>query len=395
MSATPVPVKWGIPLLDVAEDSYGALVRLVYSAGLDRLKWSEVLADLSSLIGRSWIALHGHDISRNVNLGFLTHNYAPEHHSSYLQHFADRNPWNNRAARVPVGAVIPSRQLLDPGVLRRTEFYNDWIRPQEDIGTGAGVTLFRDHARFLRLSCNIRFRDLESIEARLLGLLEAIGPHLQASFQLSRRLAGARVGQHYQDALQLIPEAILLLDHTGRITFANARAERLLRGPNAVATADRRIALPDRSAQQALERTLAAILQGTVGPGAPIRFHAGMSPLVAELFPFISEAAPIRPPLLLLLDGLPIAMLILRRPTSPLGNGLQVAAARHGWSPTETALCGHLLAGGSIRSFAEHRGVSIHTVRNQMRSVLEKAGVRRQSALVALVASLGRSPELD
>ncbi|HEV2515241.1 MAG TPA: PAS domain-containing protein [Devosia sp.] len=376
-------------MLDIAEENYGALIHRVYSAGLDRDRWSEVLSDLSTLIGRSWIALHGHDMARNVNLGFLTHNYSPDHHASYLQHFAARNPWNTRAARVPVGSVIHSQILLEPGVLKRTEFYNDWIRPQEDIGTGAGVTLFRDRERFLRLSCNIRFRDLEHMEARLLGLLKAVGPHVQASFQLSRRLAGARIGQHYQDALQLVPEAVLLLDSTGRITFANAAAEQLLENTTAVATADGRLALPDQSAQQAIEAALAAITRRTVGPGAPITIRTGTTPLVAELFPFVSDETPVEPPLLLLLDGLPTAIMLLRRSTSPLGDALAGAAERFGWSPAETALCQHLLEGGSVRSFSERRSVSFHTARNQMRSVLEKAGVQRQSALVALVASLG------
>ncbi len=375
-------------MLDIAEDSYGMLVRRAYSAGLDHAKWSEFLADLSNLIGRSWIALHGHDMRRNVNIGFLTHNYSSDHHASYLQHFAGRNPWNARAARVPVGAVIHSQLLLEPGMLKRTEFYNDWIRPQEDIGTGAGVTLFRDRERFLRLSCNIRFRDLDSMEARLLGLLEAIGPHVQASFQLSRRLAGARVGQHYQDALQLVPEATLLLDPTGRITFANAAAERLLESTRAISTADGRFALLDPPAQQTLEATLAAITEGRTGAGLPITIRTDAAPLVAELFPFVSGEAPVKPPLLVLLEGLPTAILMLRRLTSPLGDALQSAAERYGWTPAETALCGHLFDGGSVRSFSEQRGVSVHTARNQMRGVLEKAGVQRQSALVALVAGL-------
>lgn len=378
-------------MLDVAEERYGALVRRVYSAGLDRARWSDFLADLSKLIGRSWLALHGHDTRRNVNLGFLTHNYSPDHHASYLQHFAGRNPWNARAARVPVGAVIHSQILLEPGVLKRTEFYNDWIRPQEDIGTGAGVTLFRDRERFLRLSCNVRFRDLESMEARLLGLLEAIGPHIQASFQLSRRLAGARVGPHYQDALQLVPDPILLLDHTGRVTLANSAAERLMQHTKGFAVgADRRLVLSDQSAQQAIDAALTSIAAGTANPAAAITVQTGAAPLVAELFPFVSGEAPVRPPLVLLLDGLPTAILMLRRSTTPLRDALAIAAERHGWSPTETALCRHLLDGGSVRSFSERRGVSFHTARNQMRSVLEKAGVQRQSALVALVAGLAQ-----
>lgn len=376
-------------MTDVTDESFGTLVRHAYAAGLDRARWSDFLAELSGLIGHSYIALHSHDISRNTNIGFLTHNYSQAHHASYLQHFASQNPWNPQVARMPVGKVVHSRTLLAPEVLKRTEFYNDWIRPQEDIGTGAGVTLYRDRDRFLRLSCNIRFRDLEAMEQRLLLLLEAIGPHVRASFELSRRLAGARIGRHYQDALQRLPEAVMLIDHAGRVCVTNAAAERLLgAGAGLSLGGDQRLGFADGTTQHAFEAALAAIVHGPVRPSGPISLRAATPGLEAELFPFVPDEAAVRPPLLLLLDDLPAAILTLRQPAAE--GPLAAAARRFGWSPAEAALCRHLLEGGSVRSFSEQRGVSVHTARNQMRGVLEKAGVQRQSALVALVASLDR-----
>ncbi len=374
---------------DVTDESFGALVRHAYAAGLDRNRWSAFLAELSDLLGHSWIALHAHDLSRDANIGFLTHNYSPAHHASYLQHFGTRNPWNPEVARVPVGKVVHSTALLAPEVLKRTEFYNDWIRPQEDIGTGAGVTLYRNGDRFLRLSCNIRFRDLEAMEQRLLLLLEAVGPHLRASFELSRRLAGARIGRHYQDALQRLPEPIMLIDHAGRVCLTNSAAERLLGAGSGLSLGgDHRLSFGDGAAQRAFETALAAIVHGPMKPSGPIALRGASPALAAELFPFVPDEAPVRPPLLLLLDDLPAAILTFRQPAAH--GTLATAARRFGWSPAEMALCRHLLEGGSVRSFSEQRGVSIHTARNQMRGVLEKAGVQRQSALVALVASLDR-----
>lgn len=379
----------GIRLPDVTDENFGTLVRRAYAAGLDRTKWSDFLAELSDLLGHSWIALHAHDISRNANIGFLTHNYSPAHHASYLQHFGSQNPWNPQVARVAVGRVVHSRALLAPEALKRTEFYNDWIRPQEDIGTGAGVTLYRDRDRFLRLSCNIRFRDMEAMEQRLLLLLEAIGPHVRASFELSRRLAGARIGRHYQEALQRLSEAVLLIDHAGRVCLTNAAAERLLSaGSELFLSGDHRLGFADGAAQHTFEAALASIVHGPVKPSGPTVLRAAASGLEAELFPFVPDEAPVRPPLLLLLDDLPAAILMFRQPAA--AGALATAARRYGWSPTEAALCRHLLEGGSVRSFSEQRGVSLHTARNQMRSVLEKAGVQRQSALIALVAGLER-----
>jgi len=58
-------------------------------------------------------------------------------------------------------------------------------------------------------------------------------------------------------------------------------------------------------------------------------------------------------------------------------------------SPAESALAHHLADGGSIASFAKLRGVTLETVRSQLRSVFAKMGVRRQSELVAAVVALG------
>jgi DNA-binding CsgD family transcriptional regulator len=58
-------------------------------------------------------------------------------------------------------------------------------------------------------------------------------------------------------------------------------------------------------------------------------------------------------------------------------------------SPAESALAHHLADGGSISSFAKLRGVTLETVRSQLRSVFAKMGVRRQSELVAAVVALG------
>lgn len=56
-----------------------------------------------------------------------------------------------------------------------------------------------------------------------------------------------------------------------------------------------------------------------------------------------------------------------------------------GLSPAEASLASHLVEGGSIKSYAEQRGVKLETARTQLRSTFAKLGVRRQSELVAAV----------
>ncbi|MEM7404595.1 MAG: PAS domain-containing protein [Pseudomonadota bacterium] len=54
-----------------------------------------------------------------------------------------------------------------------------------------------------------------------------------------------------------------------------------------------------------------------------------------------------------------------------------------GLTPGESRLSLALVRGDSVTDHAERRGVSVHTVRSQLRSVREKLGLKRQSQLVA------------
>lgn len=56
--------------------------------------------------------------------------------------------------------------------------------------------------------------------------------------------------------------------------------------------------------------------------------------------------------------------------------------ARFGLTASEAALAIFLADGGTLTGFAEARRVSQNTVRNQLRQVFDKTGVRRQAELV-------------
>ena len=68
-------------------------------------------------------------------------------------------------------------------------------------------------------------------------------------------------------------------------------------------------------------------------------------------------------------------------------------AKRYGLTPAETRLATHLLDGGTTESYAAHRGISRHTVRNQLRSIYAKTDTNRQvSLLQLLLRDSGKNP---
>ena len=62
-------------------------------------------------------------------------------------------------------------------------------------------------------------------------------------------------------------------------------------------------------------------------------------------------------------------------------------AKMFGLTPAEARLTGALVTGSTVEQYAQHRGVSVGTVRVQLKQVQAKTGARRQSELVRLVLS--------
>lgn len=58
----------------------------------------------------------------------------------------------------------------------------------------------------------------------------------------------------------------------------------------------------------------------------------------------------------------------------------------------EAVVLGHLMRGRNVRQIAEHESVTENTVRSQVRSVLQKLGVRSQTAAVSLAHRAGWRP---
>ncbi|RYG31940.1 MAG: helix-turn-helix transcriptional regulator [Burkholderiales bacterium] len=370
--------------------SLDRLTRLVYSAGLDASKWSEFLSSLSNAVGYAALALHTHDYRRDRNVSLLMHNYDTPFRESYRSYYDGRNPWNKRVARAPVGQAIASPKLLASEELRSTEFYNDWIRPQDDIGTGAGITIYRDRSRFLRLSANTRFKDAETTVDALVLLLNGLAPHMRASFEVAQVLGRNRTGPHYRQAIEMAEVAVAVLDQTGRVCVHNALWDELMReGRYMRLQSAGRVKVLDADVDDAVGRFLAGTRDGRmpVPNSMPLRSEKGPTATLS-ISTFLSADSTRASSFVLFPDDEPAALVVvsLSRPGEPLSAA--TFAERHGLTGAESALLKHLLSGLSLRDFADRRGASLNTARSQMKSLLNKTGTVRQAELVALASRL-------
>lgn len=220
----------------------------------------------------------------------------------------------------------------------------------------------------------------------LLDLIRDLVPLMRHAVEMNRLLLGhcldaaaLRLGAEPDDA------AVLLLNAQGLILFANPRAEALV-AEGDLLRSDTLGRL--RLAHLEGERHLSAALDSRGSrSGSAFRLRTlGLSQEVRllRLPPEVVERLALRT---LMGSQRPSLLVVLRPATSPTDERGRVAD-RLGLTLAEAAVALAIAEGATLAEVAAERGVSLHTVRNQLKSALSKTGAGRQSDLVRILVML-------
>ncbi|OYX45610.1 MAG: hypothetical protein B7Z02_00010 [Rhodobacterales bacterium 32-67-9] len=378
----------------IAFETYQALVSEIHAAGLDPGRWQSVLATLSRAAGGICTHMFGYD--RKVSTSNLSydHGYAPEFTESFFAYYRTMNAWAPGFAAHPVGVTVASGKMISDDALKRTEFYADWVRPQENIIGGGGAILMKDHDRLYMIGGNIRAVDRERLEHRWLDLVSLCVPHIQQALAANRMLAGLRLDRHLlRQGCDTDGAAVFVVTKSRRVALTNPPAERLIAsGEIAQVDAIGRLQLTDSRGDLALERLLcdahgtASLLLADPEPGG--------AHYVCRAMPIGEDALQMLPPPHNWFADPPMTAIIVRRRNQEADPALRIAR-KLGITPSEAAVSLYLVDGLALRDIAEARGVSLHTVRNQIKSAMMKLTLRRQSDLILAVDRAGRAPEFE
>ncbi len=370
-------------------EDYSQITALIYSAAVDPTRWQDVLERLSVLAGGIRTHLFGHDLRVGRALNVVTSQYDPDYLRTYDEYYGAKNGWAPGFAAAPVGQPVPTKKLWDWAHMQHSEFYNDWVRPQQDIVAGGGAVLFRESDRIMVFGGNIPRRDGERLEKRWLELAGLLIPHVQQAFEIGRMLDTARIQTFAAQQLQAGPEAaLLLLAADRRILWADAGAQALLAAGNPLRQdLGGRLGLADPAAEAALGRALTALRHGSgdLHRGAS-SFRLGRDPggYLCRSAVFAPERPVTAPFGLLSVPGAPCLLLALER-LRPAADRCAPLMRRFGMTRTEAEVSLLLAEDCTPAEIAAAREVSIHTVRRQIKTALAKAGARRQAELVRIV----------
>lgn len=376
----------------ISLEQYNAIVNAIYEAPLSD-DWESVVELLSSSMGCIHTHIFGYDTVRNKQLSLSGSMYDPAMLETYNAYYHEKNAWIPGVARAEIGKASYSEAYCSTEELKETEFFNDWIRPQEEIGGGGGIVLFNDGDRFIIIGGNIRFKDRDEKEKQWIDLLDLLAPHFQRSFRAYRALSEFRLtSRTYSEALDHVGYAVTLLKSDGRLFHQNVQADKLFRTGSLFYLDGFRIFRAfDTRASETILQTVAAIKAGSLSALPDvfvIREKDNEAAHVAMILPL--SAAPESGSALLDFDRgeLPVAMLIVKDPAKENKPPVQVLSSLYGLTPAESALAVAIADGVSLRTYADAGCVTIHTVRNQLMAIFGKTGTSRQAELVGLLARL-------
>ncbi|WP_034841014.1 hypothetical protein, partial [Inquilinus limosus] len=170
------------------EREVGRLVGGVYDAALGEEAWPIVLQRMLRLLGGESTALHP-TLSPSLRDGSVRVGCDPDFTPLYNDYYHRIIPLAPLAPRLRRACVFMGGAAMAEDAFLRSEFYNDYVRPQGKrsfmFWIDADSRGLRSHLSFWR---SRRRADWAEPELRVLG---AVGTHLGRALEIQRRLAEA------------------------------------------------------------------------------------------------------------------------------------------------------------------------------------------------------------
>jgi len=350
------------------------IIELIYESAFVPERWPEALARLANIVEAPrgslfvlsakpalWVA-HGDPerTARVVNEGWLT-----------------RGTMLPRLLKLRHAGFFTEYDGFTPEELDEEPMYRDFFRPA-GFGWGAGTLVPLPTGEMVFLALN-RLFTRGPVERKFIDRLDPLRPHIARSVLMSARLQLERA-RAMGEALSLLGLPALVLDERGKALAANDLIEAM---PDCVRwRVQDRVALTDPSADRLLRGAIESFHRADAQPtrSFPLRDREGAPIRVAHLIPVRRAARDIFTRCAAVLALTPVA--------APNAPPVELVQALFDLTPAEARVARALASGKTAEDIATTGGVSLATIRTQLRGVLEKTGCGRQTDVVALLAGI-------
>lgn len=282
-----------------------------------------------------------------------------------------------QVAGVPVGTVYRDHALFGDE-LRSNRFWREWMAPQDMYGGMASRVLEAGPSFWL---CDVqRGRGQEPFDAADIALFERLMPVMRRVTQLRQQLGRLSIERDMaRRALDELSLAIIIVDRSLQLAYANAVGEELL------ATPDSPLGLRGGKlhARAPSEQGRLKDLVTEAGDRTAMRGQMLLTARNPDARDVSLAVTPLSPAYAL--SGRVNDVMIVARAVEPASGGLIAARQMFDLTEAEAKLALGLASGLSLAEVAQGQGIRMTTARTHLARVFSKTGTRQQSQVAALL----------
>lgn len=352
----------------------------IYDAALEPGNWQSLVDELAeacsgtaAITTQDPLGVEANIAAANgIDLSFLR---------SYEIYYVSKRPWARQVGSVAVGAVFTPTTLINQHDFERTEYFNDWLKPQGIYHLcSSAVARYGDSATFLTLSRSRGTGDFGPVEMRLIRTLV---PHLQRALELHRRLFTVTQQRDLLTrGLDGLGVGAILVDFDGRMGFANRIAETFLRRGDGLVLRHGRIG----AKTQAASNTLSSLIRGAARAGAGLDYETSGGVLALPCEDGRQLHAMVCPLPVGKADwsGRPVPSALMFVADAARNVSLRPADLKrlYGLTRAEAELMCALANGTTLEAYAEAAGISRVTAKTHLQRIFVKTDCHRQSEVV-------------
>lgn len=377
---------------------FDELVAALYQAAAGKIRWRAALDPLAAALGCWTVYLTGID-RPGGSIAFLHQGgpAPPQALLAYLNGYHSLDPGLALLRAKPAGKWLHYHEYFDDSFVAGNRFYQEFLLP---FGARhlSGVKLFESSGKIVHFLA-VRGLDAPVWSDAELALLDRLKCHLMRAMQIDEHLQHTASRMNVAETLlEQFWQPVVLLDRNRAIVYRNRSAGQMLRAADCIVDRNGRIGCRHPSDHLELGAAL-DMLDAEEHRATSLRKvrrrivrlrRATDNGVMSVVAIAISAPASIGAA-----GGSPLALLVFHDPTVVARPDPFILGEAFGLTPAESRVAVQLTQGRRAEDIAVANGVSIATVRSQIKALFHKTGTHRQADLVRILSSLPSLEVLD
>jgi DNA-binding CsgD family transcriptional regulator len=362
-------------------DEYSRLVSSIYDAALDFEQWPIVLERLTDALEGSSAVLRMGNLLKTQGK-WISARIDPTFDQLHAAYYKEQNALWQRAGQRSVETCVSDREVIPKEELARTEFYHDFLLPQ-DTHTALRTYVLAEEDWQAVISIGRSPRRGEW-EREHLDLLRRVAPHLHRAAQINLRLGAARFdAESSAEVLNNLACGVMILNGDGKALFVNRAAAAIVAAADGINLDATGLGVAERRQSSALRKLIAAAAMGGAEPKAAggvlsLSRLSGRRPLAVLVAPLHVAAG-------WFVTRQPRAVVFVVDPEGAPIVPEKYLQGLYNLTPAEAAVAVRVLRGEGLQAVADSLRITLATVCTHRRRVFEKTGTRRQAELIRLI----------